>query len=448
VIKLQITIINFVYLAIEQRVARITARDAELTANKDGTPVTTPSTPSEEAVGHAPQISGSTTQEPVLSKLNDKKPPESKSPERKPPERKLPERKLPERKLPERKLPERKLPERKLPERKLPERKLPERELPERKPFEWKSFKRKPPEWKTSPLHSSEPILLGNAPRKKSWLSVFRNDPSQDLFKAIIAQHDEEFLKALKNGANPYETVKDDVNEFAAIHMVAKYGTVAMLSALLQIGVLPRMRTAFPPNGKMALHLAVIRNSRPMVERLLQAHAPLDAVDNKARTPLSYAAFYDLVDIARLLLESGANVEATSSLKFTPLYVAVCGSEGVGNKMRLQMVTLLIEFGAEVNAVDTGGKTPLFYAVRLERFGEAKLLLAAGANINAFDNLHRTPLVRSIYENQLSAFRFLTENGADMPSMESLNAQQRENLNLLLKAPRSRNGKSSRFMVS
>jgi len=78
----------------------------------------------------------------------------------------------------------------------------------------------------------------------------------------------------------------------------------------------------------------------------------------------------------------------------------------------------------------------------LNRFAEAKLLLAAGANINAIDYARKTALVNAIDRNHLSAFRFLTENGADMPSMESLNAQQRENLNLLLEAPR-RNGKSS-----
>jgi hypothetical protein len=363
--------INLVCLAIEQQHAsrtRFKARVAELYGRQGWSPVRTPSTPSKEAVGHAPQISGSTTQEPALSELNDKKPPESK-----------------------------------------------------------------PPERKTSPLHSSEPIPLAIAPRKKSWLSVFRDDPSRDLFKAIKAQNDEEFLKALKNGANLYETIKDDGAEFAAIHMVAKYGAVAMLDALLQRGVLPRMRPKDPPNGKMALHLAVIRNSRPMVERLIQAHAPLNAVDEQSRTPLGHAAYYGLVDIARLLLESGANVNGALR-GTTPLFCATARYLGTSRGTRLQMMTLLIEFGAEVNAADAGGKTLLFHAVRLERFGEAKLLLAAGANINAFDNLHRTPLGRAIYKNQLSAFRFLTENGADLPSMESLNTQQRINLHCLLMA--------------
>lgn len=368
-IKLRITIINLVCLAIEQRVARITARDAELTANKDGTPVTAPSTPFKEAVGYAPQFLGSTTKEPVLSKLNDKKPPESK-----------------------------------------------------------------PPERKTPPFHSSEPNPLAIAPRKKSWLSVFRNDPSRDLFKAIEAQHHEKFFKALENGANPYETVKYGVNEFAAIHMVAQYGTVTMLDALLQKGVRPEMRPANRRNCKMALHIAVERNSRRMVERLLHAHAPLDAVDNMGQTPLRLAVALQLVDMARLLLESGANVGRASSLNTTPLHEAVYGKGHVRNKMRrLQMVTLLIDFGANVNAADKNEETPLYIAVRWERFAEAKLLLAAGANINAIDHAHKTALVRAIDNYDFSAFRFLTENGADIPSNDSLDAQQRKKLNVLLK---------------
>jgi len=260
---------------------------------------------------------------------------------------------------------------------------------------------------------------------------VSRNDPSRDLFKAIEAQHDEKFFEALKNGANPYETVKEGINEFAAIHMVAKYGTVTMLDALLQRGVSPRMRPAYPSNGKMALHLAAIGNSRPMVERLLQAHAPLDEIDDSERTPLAHAVYYGLVDMARLLLESGADVEGASSLKSTPLCEAFHWSVHMSYQTRLQMMTLLIEFGADVNAVGDRGSGPLFHVVRLNCFAEAKLLLAAGANINAIDALHKTPLVGAIDRKHLKAFQFLTKNGADMPSMESLNAQQRENLNLL-----------------
>src|SRR5437667_12219294 len=61
--------------------------------------------------------------------------------------------------------------------------------------------------------------------------------------------------------------------------------------------------------------------------------------------------------------------------------------------MRLQaLAKILIDRGADVNATADDGATPLHEACRLGTTSVARILLTAGANVNARDVKGRTPL--------------------------------------------------------
>jgi hypothetical protein len=149
------------------------------------------------------------------------------------------------------------------------------------------------------------------------------------------------------------------------------------------------------PNPSKTLIDAILANDRARVRKLLAA-APQLATEpvKKARlawelphwiyasdTPLHAAAAGYRVEIAKLLLAAGANVNAPGKHRLaTPLHYAADGSPERDAKRQLAMIRLLLEAGAEVLAQDKNGATSLHRAVRTRCAEAVKCLLEAGAN--------------------------------------------------------------------
>jgi len=96
------------------------------------------------------------------------------------------------------------------------------------------------------------------------------------------------------------------------------------------------------PDGFTPLHLAVFARNRAAAEALIDAGAPLNAIATAsfARvTPLGTAAAFGANDIARLLLERGADVTATADHGFTPL-------DAAEQNENAELVELLRAYGA------------------------------------------------------------------------------------------------------
>lgn len=96
-------------------------------------------------------------------------------------------------------------------------------------------------------------------------------------------------------------------------------------------------------------------------------------------TPLIYALSLRHTDIARELIQNGADITLTDDSGSTPLIAAI----GIGNR---QIVDILIEKGADVNKPDYYGRTPLMIAVEKDSDGDiTRALLNAGADMDARD---------------------------------------------------------------
>jgi hypothetical protein len=110
------------------------------------------------------------------------------------------------------------------------------------------------------------------------------------------------------------------------------------------------------------------------VEALLKEHPDLvSSKDEKyGQTPLHVAAFNDHVDVAKLLLEDKADVNAKSNNGSTPLHLAAAK----GNK---DMVELLLDSKADVDAKDNDGWSPLHSAVTYSRKDVEDFLRQHGA---------------------------------------------------------------------
>ena len=89
---------------------------------------------------------------------------------------------------------------------------------------------------------------------------------------------------------------------------------------------------------------------------------------------------------AERLLYAGADIEAKTSMGWTPLMMAA------GDITTDEVVKLLVKEGADVSVSNDNGTTPLMIAARNGRISNVKLLISSGADIHAEDKNGKTAL--------------------------------------------------------
>jgi len=135
-------------------------------------------------------------------------------------------------------------------------------------------------------------------------------------------------------------------NDQTALHAASFKGHVRIVQYLLQAGANVHLITM---NGTTALHSACEEaSSVAVVQELIQAGAEIDAHDMRGQTPLISLLYYytyyrpQQVEILRLLLSAGCDVNAADNCDCTPLYYACTKND---NEKILHM---LIDAGADL----------------------------------------------------------------------------------------------------
>jgi ankyrin repeat protein len=119
----------------------------------------------------------------------------------------------------------------------------------------------------------------------------------------------------------------------------------------------PGFANAVAPDGFTALGLAVYFGHGEAAGALLGAGAdPNLAATNATRVkPIHSAAAARRADLARFLLDRGADPNARQQAGYAPLHQAAHAGD-------LELVRLLVDRGADVNAETDDGRTPLAFA--------------------------------------------------------------------------------------
>jgi ankyrin repeat protein len=163
---------------------------------------------------------------------------------------------------------------------------------------------------------------------------------------------------------------------FSALHLAARSGFTEIAKVLLAAGA----DVNAVAHGGTPLHEAIPRNRMPMIDLLLNSGADLEATTPvhyepaPGYTPLMLAVGYNFPSIAEHLLIRGANVNATNAAGETVLQLAA------RLETPAQTLRSILERKPDLEARNPRNLTPLQVACLNLNHGTVRILLEAGAN--------------------------------------------------------------------
>jgi ankyrin repeat protein len=166
----------------------------------------------------------------------------------------------------------------------------------------------------------------------------------------------------------------------ACLVNAARRGSLELVDRWLKRGA--SLRPASPPGAEdeyipqldRPLTAALQGGSRAVVQRLLDAHAPIDPAQDGDRNLVTYAIERclaqgaDKIAILKMLLAAGADPNLETEADRPALFAV---------NFEPELVSLLVAGGAQVNKRDKGGNTPLWYTTNIKAL---RALLNAGAD--------------------------------------------------------------------
>lgn len=161
--------------------------------------------------------------------------------------------------------------------------------------------------------------------------------------------------------------------------------------------------------GIDSIHRYIRGHNSALIRELLHARPEsVHATDKEGRAPLHIAIEFSTCEIAALLLEHGADINARSgNYNGTGLHHAA-------QKGRERIVRLLLEHGADVNSTDDFHRTPLHLAAAAGHRVVVETLIDHGANLEVYeDYMKNTPLIMAAEKGHADVIMVLLKNGAN-----------------------------------
>lgn len=193
-----------------------------------------------------------------------------------------------------------------------------------------------------------------------------------------------------------------------SICLVRRGVKFSKLAIIFSIGILLSffLSNYFDEKIRPSLVKAAQLNDLAFVQTAIRHNANLNVKDMNGRTALTESIFWKHPDIAKYLIQAGAdpNVKEEDG-GGTALISAV--DSGFAD-----IVKLLIKAGADVNAKTNQGWTALMEAVYRGKLDTVKVLIQAGADVNAKTDNGSTPLSLAIQAGYVDIVHILDRAGA------------------------------------
>lgn len=257
-------------------------------------------------------------------------------------------------------------------------------------------------EWLRAPLERA--AATGNRGLARR-LMVAGADVGDAMRKAVRGGHKEVVEDLLKNGVSVRSRDKDGGT---ALHVAARAGNAEMVHLLMLRG---GDKNAIDSDKNTPLYWAISGRHNDAVLALVAGGADVNLRCGYTNTTLPCTAIRKGgVDILRILIKHGADVDARDIDSDTALHVAAAHDEE-------EAITVLIEAGADIEARGRLDSTPIHMAAERLSLGALAALLRHDANVNAQNSQLQTPLHHAVYkcaqQGAAQAVDLLLRSGAD-----------------------------------
>lgn len=218
-------------------------------------------------------------------------------------------------------------------------------------------------------------------------------DYPSPIFQAVIEENFAEVERLLKLYPN-LANIRDRDNQSPLHHAT----TPEIAQLLIRFGAGVNTRGWM---GSTPLHEMAKKNCYEAARVLIAKGANVNTLRDADISPLNWAKS---IQMARLLLENGANVSHQDRYGQSPFFNAVISGD-------LDFVNLFIEHGVETNVVDYHAKTALHIATNA---AVLKRLLELGLPVNSVSRTGDTPLHNAVFRDNIKIVELLLDYGADV----------------------------------
>jgi len=213
----------------------------------------------------------------------------------------------------------------------------------------------------------------------------------------------------------------------SSLYLAAKSGNAELIGRLLEVGANPNLSLQI---GETPLMTAARAGTAEGVRYLLDAGADVNPSENsRGQTALMWAVAQGHVEVSQQLINAGANVEARSKVRSRLMYADATNGgafdQGIVEQQggyspllfaarngHVEIARLLITAGAEVDGVAGNNTTPLVVATHSGHSAFARLLLEQGADANSIGAGYNA-LHAAVLRGDLDTVNALLNRGAD-----------------------------------
>ena len=216
-------------------------------------------------------------------------------------------------------------------------------------------------------------------------------------------------------GAEEEEQKENDNNEaqepipdWSAAHAAAESGDLSKLRFLI---LNRNLHVDAEDNHAMTLLQVASRHGHlAIVKFLLENGAAINLAETDNRSALHFATIRGHISIMHILLQNNADVNHRKRLGLTPLHVVAQQSR------ETDLVHVLLDHGADMEATDDRGDTPLDWAITFGSGIMVQELLRQGAVLRARDAEGKRPMERAVRGWDFLKVDVLAKNGQHFPT--------------------------------
>ncbi|PHH84259.1 hypothetical protein CDD83_2236 [Cordyceps sp. RAO-2017] len=196
--------------------------------------------------------------------------------------------------------------------------------------------------------------------------------------------------------------------QVTGLHAAAYFGLDSLALFLVKDGEAdPR-----DSDGETPLVWAITKGQETSARLLIQQGADLEATNHRwSQTPLHLAVIFESENCIKTLVQLGADLEAKDRYGQTPLHLAVISESAI-------CIEILVQLGAHLEAKNWKSRTPLHLAVTSESEICIDTLARRGANLEARDRYGKTPLHLATCSGAESSIKVLAQLGADLEAKD------------------------------